>query len=449
MSGPFLRRFQSVATRKGNAPAVIIAADGSTTTFAELDRLAREQTANPALADLRGRIALLALPNSPEWLVAFLALRIAGAIVVPVDPGTPPTAIEALARTLGAALVRDEAGPRATGIPTRRRNGDLLLGKLTSGSTGAPKAYFFTEMEMISDADTVMEAMSLTPDDLNHAGLPFGHSYALGNLVLPLFVSGMPMVVASSPMPQIVASEIARYGATVLPTVPVLVAALRNSDIPPAKLASLRRVISAGARLDPEEARAFAEKFGRRVHNFYGSTETGAVAYDASGEESLSGASLGTIVPRVSVTRMRDGRLLVSGPSVTTFGNPKRREGFGANRMPDIGHIDEAGRIVVEGRAGTLVKIGGRRINPAEVEHALRKISGVRDAFVHALPGPGGECRLAALVAGDGDPRELRRTLRETLPAWKIPARVEVVAAFPLTPRGKPDRAAMITILAS
>ncbi len=448
MPRTFQQRLHDTLDRFGRSRALVCAATGRTLSFHEMEREARALASTPGFANLSRRVALLHRPNGMEWPVAFLALRHAGAVVVPVDADTPAAALSELAARLRAAAVMDANGICATGVAGGPRPPGLLLGKMTSGSTGAPKAHFFTEQEMLADADAVCTAMRIGPDDLNHAGLPFGHSYALGNIILPLFASGVPMSVASSHFPGVIAEEIARRGATVLPTVPALIAALHRSDLPAGRLASLRLVISAGARLEPADALAFAGKFSRRVHNFYGSSETGGIAFDPTGDDTLSGAAVGDLLPGVTVSRMRDGRLLASGPAVRTHGNPRRRGGHGAHPLADMGRADASGRVSLEGRLASLIKIGGRRINPAEVERGLLTVPGVREAFVAAVPGPGGEPRLAALIAGETtDIRELRQALRERLPAWKIPARVAGIDSLPLTPRGKPDRAAMLRLL--
>lgn len=448
MPSPFELRRRATLARFGSARALVCAASGRSLTFDGMERAATARAASPEFQKLSGRAVLLHLPNSLEWPVAFLALRMAGAIVVPVDADTPPAGVTELSERLGIAGVLDISGFHPHATRAARRSRELFLGKLTSGSTGTPKAYFFTEAQMIADGDTSCAGMGIGPDDLSHAGIPFGHAYALGSLIMPLFTHGVPMIVAESHFPQVVAAEISRYRATIMPTVPSIIAALHRSDIAPERLASLRKVISAGARLDPADARAFAEKFSRRVHNLYGSSETGAVAFDSTGDDTLTGESAGRLLPGVSASRMHDGRLLVSGPAVRTHGNTRRAGEFGAQPMADIGNIHDDGRIRLEGRFASLIKIGGRRINPGEVVNALLGIPGVADAFVTTIPGVGSDPRLAALVAGDiSDAGTLRTALRQTLPPWKVPGRIVFLPRLPFTGRGKPDRAAMTRIL--
>ncbi|HYO78431.1 MAG TPA: thioesterase domain-containing protein [Thermoanaerobaculia bacterium] len=95
------------------------------------------------------------------------------------------------------------------------------------------------------------------------------------------------------------------------------------------------------------------------------------------------------------------------------------------------------------GRRDSRLKIHGRRIDPLEVESALCAHAGVREAAAIAQSGPDGEARLVAYAVTSATPRELRKALRGTLPAWMIPARIYVVDALPMTASGKVDRVAL------
>lgn len=445
MPAPFLSRWRAVLRMSSALPAVV--GEAHPVTFAGLQTEAENFAASPAAAGIAGRIVLLHRPNGSGWLAAFLGLHLAGAVIIPVDADTPAAGVSGIALRLGAAGVLDAAGFTPTGAPGRRKPG-AFLGKLSSGSTGAPKVFFFTEKQMIADADAVCDGMGIGPGDLNHAGLPFAHSYALGNLILPLFVRGVPMSIATGHFPGVIADEIAARGATVLPTVPNILNALTRSAVEPEKLASLRLVITAGARFAPEDARAFAAKFGRRAHNFYGSSETGGIAYDRTGDDTLTGDAVGTPLPGVNISRMRNGRLLVAGPAVRTLGNRRRAGALGAEALADLGRVGAGGRVVLEGRHAALVKIGGRRIHPGEVAAALRSAPGVVEAVVFELPVAGEESRLAAVVVGTTGVPALKSFLREKLPAWKTPSRFVFVEKLPVNARGKHDRAALLRLFA-
>ena len=134
--------------------------------------------------------------------------------------------------------------------------------------------------------------MEIAPGDRNLGAIPFGHSYGLGNLVLPLIVQGTPIINSQEILPEPLARQIRRFGATVLPSVPAVLRALAASSVDAADLRSLRRVISAGAPLRPEVARDFHDRFGLPIHNFYGSSETGGICFDRTGEATLAGRSV-------------------------------------------------------------------------------------------------------------------------------------------------------------
>jgi len=97
--------------------------------------------------------------------------------------------------------------------------------------------------------------------------------------------------------------------------------------------------------------------------------------------------------------------------------------------------------VTLLGRRGTTVKIAGRRVNLAEVSGRLRRLPGVRDAW--AGVSAGADPVLGAVVAADRTVAELRAGLLADTAAWKIPKKLLVVAALPLTARGKPDTRAL------
>ncbi len=113
----------------------------------------------------------------------------------------------------------------------------------------------------------------------------------------------------------------------------------------------------------------------------------------------------------------------------------------------DLGRLRADGCLEYLGRADRQVKIRGHRVEPAEVEAALRGCAGIADAAVVAGADAAGEARLIAYVTPAGaahvDPLALRRTLRRTLPAPMLPAAFVVLDALPRTPTGKVDRAAL------
>jgi acyl-coenzyme A synthetase/AMP-(fatty) acid ligase len=267
--------------------------------------------------------------------------------------------------------------------------------------------------------------------------IPFGHSYGLGNLVLPLLDQGTAVVCGVPPLPHAIAAAAERWRPTVFPAVPAMLRALAETAADPAQWRSVRTVISAGAPLAAEVAGRFHERLGLKIHNFYGSSETGGIAYDRSGDAALAGGGVGEPLAGVRLSWGPGRRFTVRSAAVYTLGNPRARGGRGAHSPADFGRLGADGRVVLLGRRGRTLKIAGRRLDPAEVERALRALPGVRDAFVTAHPRRADA--VAAAIAGTIAADAALAALRTRLASWKIPRRLVVLPEFPLTARGKTD----------
>jgi len=402
-----------------------------------------QQAANNWLQALPDRPALdrqrvaLAEPNGPGWLTVFIGLLQAGAIIVPLDPAEPAEARNATATAAGASWIWEtgQLRPLKRHAPARRK--DLCLIKLTSGSTGTPRDLVFTHAQMIADGRQVCASMGIRPDDLNLGIIPFGHSYGLGNLIVPLLVQGTPIITAASPLPASLAADCARWKPTVFPSVPMLLRALMLTGVEPSAIASLRLIISAGAPLPPDVATAFAQHFCKRIHSFYGSSETGGISFDRTGEAALDGRSVGTPMDGVRLQFRRGRRFQVISNAVM---------GKGRHSPPDRAKLNPLGELVLLGRTGRTAKIAGRRVDLGEIEKLLRATPGVTDAF--AMPHPSRPDALAAAIAGSVDAAAVRQLLRARAALWKIPDRLLVLTELPRTSRGKVDRKKLEQLLA-
>ncbi|HEY1107647.1 MAG TPA: class I adenylate-forming enzyme family protein [Opitutaceae bacterium] len=446
MSATLLAAWEKTVRRAPEAVALIDAATGVTWTRRAIDEAASAWHVQNG-ANLNGVTVVLAEANGVGWLTVFIGLLRAGAVIAALDPGEPVVAQQAMSRAIGAGWRwTGTALERVSEKPRRARDGRRRLLKLTSGSTGTPKALAFTDAQMLADGRQVCASMGIGPEDMNLGLIPFGHSYGLGNLVLPLLQQGSAILANVTPLPQVLADAVQRWRPTVFPAVPALLRVLTLADVPPEKLSSLRTIISAGAPLAPDVAQAFRAKFGRSVHNFYGSSETGGISYDRTGDAALTGRSVGTPLDGVTLRWGRGGRFTVASAAVMTLGNRRRSAaGLGEFQMADIGQQTELGELKLIGRVGRVVKIAGRRLDLGEVEGAIKGLPGVRDALV--TPYAGRAESLAAAVATERDAEALRAVLREKLAPWKIPKKIVVLPVFPLTARGKTDTARLRALL--
>jgi acyl-coenzyme A synthetase/AMP-(fatty) acid ligase len=440
MSLELLKAWEETLRRSGRRRAVTQAWDRQSCTFRELDERADVWlAAHSPESGLAGSTVVFSAPNGIGWFAIFIGLLRGGATVVPLDAAEPQAAQRLAAESLRAAFWWD--GGRLVPLSRSRRYREpVCLIKLTSGTKGSPRPLAFTGGQMLADARQVTATMGIRHDDLNYALIPLGHSYGLGNLAMPLIANGVAMACGETPLPHAIAEDFGRWRPTVFPCVPAVWRALVDAQVEPACLRSLRVAISAGAPLPPEVAREFAARFGIRLHNFYGSSETGGISFDRTGEATLHGG-VGRALRGVKITRLRGARIRVCSAAVFTRANRGARGRLGCWTPMDRVTVGARGELDLAGRRGAQVKIAGRRVSLTEVEMSLRKLAGVREAWVQAGAGP--NAVLGAAVAADRTAAELRAELAPTTAAWKIPKRWIVLPTLPLTARGKVDTRAL------
>jgi long-chain acyl-CoA synthetase len=453
------------------------------------DRLlihARSEGRTVSAAELREEARLMgeALHRSglgPDHLViavagnrsGFYALLIAclarGMALMPVDRGTPAPEVLDLADRFRAQAIVFATSEPALSIPHRieRLPGDLTLVwldaaqpdpsiyrgaavlKLTSGSTGLPRATFTTDRHLLLDSEHIVSAMDVRPDDVQLGLIPLSHAYGLGSLVVPLLIQGTSVVLRETFVPGHVPEDGAQHRARVFPGVPFmfehLVAHLPPEDWP----RSLETLISAGARLDVAMARDFAERFGVKIHSFYGATETGGICYDAS-DEICDTPTVGWPLPGVSVTLRDDddappgaGRVHVAGEAVTRgyAGDREHAAAFADGFLTgDLGRLEDDGRLTLVGRVSAFVNVAGRKVQPDEVERVLRAMPAIADARVIGVADARRGQQLVACVVARARglrPYAIRTFCAERLAAHKIPRAFVFVDELPRDGRGK------------
>ena len=425
--------WEGVVAQAPDALAFVDARDGVPLSRWELSGQARAWAATVPAELAPGQVVAFCDGNGLSWLTRFLALQSLGAVALPLDPALPPPQRAETAASLGAHWFVD-AGERwqRLGTSTPPLPADHCLLKTTSGSTGQPQSLAFTSANMLADGRQIARTMGIQPADINLGAIPFGHSYGLGNLILPLIEQGTALVASTEILPDALAAQIECFGATVLPSVPAVLRALAEASVEPARLQTLRRVVSAGAPLRPEVAVAFRARFRLSIQNFYGSSETGGISFDRTGEATLTGRSVGAPLDGVAVSFDSENRVTVRSPAVVAGGE---------YTLADLGFLSDTGELTLNGRVTTLANIGGKKVSPLEVERTLRSLAGVSDAWVgvRTRETGGGDFLLAA-VETVRPSSEIRHELATRLPLWQIPRSLWVTPHLPRTVRGKIDR---------
>lgn len=395
----------------------------------------------------RRELALLDVHSGKSW--TFEALRREGEkpcdnadpIVFPHGHG--PEFIISLLRSWreGRVLCPLETGQSPPAIPEPPSHCVHL--KLTSATGGAPKCIAFTGPQLAADARNIVSTKRLSRDWPNLASISMAHSYGFSNLVLPLVLHGIPLLIAPATLPEIILRAAKSFPALTIPAVPALWRTwLAAQSIP----ANTRLAISAGAPLPLDLERQIFVQTGTKVHNFYGSSECGGIAYDRTEVPREDAAFAGTALDNANVSLSESGTLIVSGDSVAEGYWPEPSPNLGRRRFEttDLAEIVN-GAIFLRGRAGDLINVAGRKVLPETIEAALRNHSEIEECVVFGVPEKIGD-RMDSIAACI-HPRhevgisELVQFLSAKLPAWQIPRQWWFTSELGPNQRGKISRA--------
>jgi acyl-CoA synthetase (AMP-forming)/AMP-acid ligase II len=315
--------------------------------------------------------------------------------------------------------------------------------KTTSATTGVPRCVAFRAEQLAADAENIVATMSLRADWPNLGVISLAHSYGFSNLVLPLLLHGIPLILAPSPLPEVVRRAAEGYPGLTLAGVPALWRAWHEAGaIPP----NVRLGISAGAPLPLNLEQAVFAACGLKIHNFYGSSECGGIAYDATANPRTDGACVGSVMHNVAVALSEDGCLQVRGDAVGETYWPDGDDTLAAPcfQTADLAEL-QAGQVYLRGRASDQINVAGRKVSPATIECALREHSAVKDCLVFGIPSSDTDRTdvIVACVAAGGpeDSAALKQFLLDRLPGWQIPRQWWFVESLSANPRGKTPRA--------
>lgn len=453
-------RFRLLVEAEPHAPALIDGSTGAITSrSALLSRASAMASQMKGAGFAAGDLVALQLPNSPDFVAAFVAALQLDLAIVPIDRDAPEVEVATILGHFGArGLIYNSAGGQsqsgpATAISTRSIAGrpklprETRLLKMTSGSTGKPKGIATSEANLIADCTNICATMQITAADRNLGAIPFSHSYGFSNLVTPLLLQGTAVVISNDYLPQSVIELSNRHRCTVVPAIPMVFDHLTTLPPEDGEFETVRTFLSAGAPLPATTSRRFRERFGRDVHTFYGCSECGGITYDRAGAATERG-TVGTAMENVKLEE-RGSRLVVHSNSVALgyLHDAATFEPFQGGTFVTDDLIETVGdpELVLIGRAGELINTAGKKVNPREVEQIILQMDGVRQVKVYGEPaGARGEVVAAAVVAEPDVTREsVREFCRQRLSSHKVPRIVKLIESIPVDDRGKVRRSAL------
>jgi cyclohexanecarboxylate-CoA ligase/acyl-CoA synthetase len=445
----------------------------------------------------KGDVVAVQLPNTVEFVVAYLAIASRGAVMQTLHMPYRGAELETLLAHSGAvaaialAQAKDYEAARVVlglrprlpalkhvvavgaappgavafesllegaGDPAPRAlsGADPFLLLYTSGTTSAPKGVPHAYRNFLANSRLSAAELSVTPDDVLLSAAPFTHLYGLFTFNMALATGATSLLLPAFAPPEL--ARLMHEGRpTMAFTAPAHIAACMGAKLFDGKdLSSLRYVQISGSPVPPALGRAFEPLLkGGKVMQLWGMTELQAGAFTRlADDEPVRIETTGRPSPGTELRVVRDdgaaaapgeeGELQIRGPSVFAgyLDNPAAtRAAFTADgwfRTGDLATIDAAGNTRLTGRTKDVINRGGVKFNPLDVETLLLKHPAIDQAAIVPVPDPVlGEraCLFATLRAG------AMLTLAEVA-EWlaaqqvsklKWPERLEIIEAMPLT----------------
>ncbi|HTH94762.1 MAG TPA: class I adenylate-forming enzyme family protein [Rhodocyclaceae bacterium] len=480
--------------------------DGVTLSYAEL--AARAAYLSRSLFDLgvkQGAHIGVALPNSVEFALLLVAAADLGAVLVPVSPALPATAMQRAFTATDVTHVvapiqilrqlREECPAFMQGLPgvciaADNAGGDpslvtlsdgqaapLHLGcaedayilTMTSGSTGDPKPIVFEQRTKLVRAQTTIDLYSLNESERILAATPMYHSLAQRLTLMPLLLGGTAVILPRFSVP-LWLETIATQAVTFTIAVSSQLAQIARDESAALSKSSLRCIVSSSALLETPLKQRLAELLRCEFHECYGTSETATATDLAVNPCDMSLASVGRALPGVDL-RIVDGNgndVPIGGEGEIVCRTPLLFAGYYKRpeltrqamlgdyfRTGDAGRLDGNGYLFFRGRLKEIIITGGINVYPKDIEEAVETLPWIAECAAFALPDEGlGEIVALAVVARPGMPadvRGLKMRCVECLADYQIPRKIFVLDDLPRNAMGKilrrelPSKAAAVS----
>lgn len=427
----------------------------------------------------------LALPQGVVHIVSLLAIRLAGAVIVPVNPLATPAELDHVLEDSGARLLLLSPGhSRAEGLAgdegvvavridrvSSPLGDDVDFVIYTSGSTGRPKGVILPQGAFAANIAAVAKFIGLSAQDRTIAFTPPNFALALSQIASHLASGGAVLPMARGLLnPGELLGAVPEFGITGLQLNPGALRtlmALLDDGIPPIQLRYLLL-------LGQPVSRAFAATVRQRF----------------AGAELMLGYGCSENAPRVTMRRLREdpadqteplhvgsaiegtevsirdeqgkalaaderGEICIRGTSLMrgylgAEEETARRFVDGWFRTRDLGELDHEGNLRIVGRVDNIMLVGHEKVSPEDIEEQIDKLPGIVESAVCGRADPVYfEVPVALIVAvGPAPVADVRRHLRVALSRAKQPVRYHQVEAIPRTPYGKIDRVAVKRLVA-
>jgi fatty-acyl-CoA synthase len=326
---------------------------------------------------------------------------------------------------------------------------------LTSGTTGTPKGAGRDVPFSLSPVGGPLSKVPFRGGEPTMICAPMFHALGFTQMVLAVGLH-CALVLHRRFDPLEVLDSLERERVTALVVVPVMLQrllALPTEEIASRDFSQLRIIYVSGSQLGPALAQRLTAAFGPVLYNLYGSTEIAYATIATPEDLAAEPACVGRAV-RGAVVKVLDdeGREMPTGETGRIFvGNLLKFEGYtggedkerfdGLVASGDLGHLDQAGRLFIDGRDDEMIISGGENVFPHEVEELLAGHPSVLEAAAVGVDDDKFGQRLKVFVVCRSGEHltedEVREFVRANLARYKVPRDVEFLDVLPRNPTGK------------
>ena len=480
---------------EGHGTRVAVRTDERTSTYEEIARLSCRYASLLTADDIRPEErVIVALPDGPDFVAALFGIIRRGAVLVMVNPESPPDLLRfffdytrATAAFVAAASVSvfeqatahrqvrlypvgsSSFDSRLTSVPDAclpfdSHRDDAAIWLFSGGTTGRPKGVVQTHRSFANTTELYGKGiLQLRPDDITISVPKLFFGYATGsNVFFPFSVGASCVLFADRCTPDRLLDQIKRHRPTVLINVPTMIQQLlAREDARREDLASLRISTSAGEALPADLHARWTDRFGVELLDGLGTAEMWHIFLSNRPGDVVPG-TLGRVVPGFEIKlcdadgcEVPDGEvgaLWVKGDSRAIGYWQRMDDTMQAFRgewyaSSDMLQKNADGTYTYCGRADDMLKVSGKWLAPGELENCLVSHAAVREVAVVGVKNADGLIKPCAFVVSDAASPELAEELkayaRAQLEPYKYPREVVFLAQLPRTHLGKVDRGAL------
>ena len=448
--------------------------------FKEIDGLSTRLAASLiALGIKKGDRVSLLLENSIQYIVSYYTVILCGAIIVPLNTAAKSADIanwinhsessilvtnQKLFNSLSenaidslSTIVIPDADINDASYWSRREEKEENIHELseqiisdmpvtimyTSGTTGKPKGVTLTHANFLHNFNKIIQYLHLTADDSILNILPFYYSYGNSVLHTHLMVGGTIVIENNFMYPVKSLEKIEKLRITGFSGVPATYAILLNrTNLSEHDLSSLRYVTQAGGAMPPSNIQRFSEQVvGADFYVMYGQTEaTARLTYLEPSALSTKLGSVGKPLNGMTIEiRNEEGKVVENGIEGELYVNgPNIMKGYWNNKeltdqvlidgflkTGDLGHKDAEEYIFLTGRRSDMIKVGGNRISPLEVEEVVNQLDGIEEVAATGVEDEilGQVVKISVVLKAGSDINELKikAYCKKNLALYKIP----------------------------